>query len=276
MRYWVGTAPLEHLLSWRSPEQIDPQSLAAFKPLSLEVVKRYRWIVERFTETFLANWSTSSLHLEFRWIRREIEGPCSDDQMNTRPAVQIAELNAEIASRAVRESSPDERPKVLANQIKDQAVGFLRQGRRMAAAALFEALVGISPKEAENHNNLGFCLIPDRPQQALKEFEEALRLQFPSRAMVTHNQMMAHLALGQPRLAIGVADGVWDLISEPKTYCPAYLWSKDGESWRLDLAPDAALAVAELAKSLAASLKRVDVQMWEGRRLSREAQSSAD
>lgn len=58
---------------------------------------------------------------------------------------------------------------------------FFFNGEREAATALFEAAIALNDSDAVAHNNLGFCLLPDRPKDALVALERAAELSFPQR-----------------------------------------------------------------------------------------------
>lgn len=273
LRYWVESFPLPELLGWVCPDPQALQDARSFNPLEYEIGAKYRWVVERFTKTFLIHWSTGSLHLEYRWLKGEVGAPCPDREMGARSTALI-DVNAEIAARAVRDNPDREKPPIRVDQIKRQALDFLREGRRTAAATLFEAFIGVSPLDPEAHNNFGFCLIPDDPERALKAFEEATRLKFPWKAMITHNQMMAYTALGQPRLAVSIASNAWDFINEANTSNPAILWEIHGELWRLADTADAAYEVARLASSITQDMAGSEHDLWERRRSERATRLS--
>ena len=44
----------------------------------------YRWLVDRFTKTYLNNWAKGSHYLEWRYLHAELVAPCSSVEMRQR------------------------------------------------------------------------------------------------------------------------------------------------------------------------------------------------
>jgi hypothetical protein len=78
--------------------------------------------------------------------------------------------------------------------------------------------------DAEAHNNYGFCLLPDRPEEALHALQQADELGFPHKTLNRANRMLALSMLGRDAAALELAERVvdeWDTERRTRTY---YMW----------------------------------------------------
>ena len=124
-------------------------------------------------KTYLYEWSTSSLHLEWSYLNAQVVSPCSHEEMEVRH-IRRNELNRIIADRAVAgsESSEDQ----FTRDIFRHALAFIRDGEPAKAAVLFESVTLQEPDSADAFNNYGFCMIPHQPDRALEAFERSIDL----------------------------------------------------------------------------------------------------
>lgn len=268
---WFMNAPTDALLDRRAPTATDlAESVHSGVP-DTGVLSEYRWIVERFSTTRLAEWSTSSLHLELLWLRGGRASACRSELMADRE-VDPLELSVEIAKRAV---APDETPTFvpvhsLAVQMQAKARALLGDGQRTAAAALFEFAVSQAPSDPQAHNNLGFCLLPDEPQKALGHLRQAAELGYQPLAVNVHNQVTCLLTLGQPHEALTVAEGLWPLLGGEADF-GGVLWAQtDSGAHQLAEFDSARGALAELCHSVAGRVGGEDLRAaWQERRPAR-------
>src|SRR5262249_17050107 len=64
---WIFEADIADLLSLRPPNSSELRLATKAANPDMEIVDRYRWIVDRFSTTFFTQWTRTSLHLEYRW-----------------------------------------------------------------------------------------------------------------------------------------------------------------------------------------------------------------
>lgn len=134
------------------------------------------WLFDRFTVTYLDDWSTASLRSEWQYLHGELDTPWPKNLTKARRMAE-PKLASVIADRLLR-IHDRHRPRVHHFSLTDQLVGpaldFLGEGRRIEAAALFEAAIRHDSDDAPAHNNLAFCLLPDRPEAAVSLLERSL------------------------------------------------------------------------------------------------------
>ncbi|MBK0296893.1 hypothetical protein IAE22_33970, partial [Bacillus sp. S34] len=79
-------------------------------------------------------------------------------------------------------------------QLQEQAIDFLTEQRYTEAAALFEFYLKQTPGDVLARNNLGFCLMPLRPEMALHHLE-SIRLETADNPTMTLINVCTALAL---------------------------------------------------------------------------------
>lgn len=176
---------------------------------------------DRFTKTYLDKWATESLRQEWKYIHGQKKAPCSSKEMQIR-VLSEGKLANIMADRLARS---DQRSPTLADSFVMQAVKFLNEDRRNDAVILFRAAVLKEPDSADAHNNLGFCLLPDDPNEALRYFEKALQLNGHGR-LVDINRILTLVLLGRHTLAIDFAQAFLDSETVDGLY-HAWLWDYD-------------------------------------------------
>jgi hypothetical protein len=261
IRRWAYTASMEDLLDLVPSADLDAQVDAGEPPS--ELVAQYRWIVDRFSVTFIRDWTTSSLHSEFKWARGSVPPPCAPELMAERHVSQ-AQLTEEIALRAVQPSKQKFHHSPFADQMYFWAKNLLGLGRYTAAAALFEFSATFNTEDPRVYNNSGFCLIPIEAEMALERLIRARDLGYTPRAIVVYNIMCANVALGRVRAALVVADEYWDYSLE-RTLIEGTIW-RHGETWCLADSDDIRVEIADLAAVLANRTGSVRaISVWQSR-----------
>ncbi|MGY6658587.1 hypothetical protein ACXIZN_41160 [Amycolatopsis sp. TRM77291] len=253
---WALSAPLDDLLALKPPS-IEQLQAARLEPRPETVVlEQYRWIINRFAETHLSDWSTTSLHREHRWRSGNCPAPCPEALMNDREVIDH-ELNAEIARRAVnvelsREPAggPTGLNRTMLAKLGMSALDLLRIGRTSEAAALFAFALHGSPDDAELLNNLGFCLIPDDPRNALHKLEEAARRNYEHGAINLYNRALCKMLLGDLKACLDMVTAAWPL-GEGKR---ASLWRPGPHGLKLRETVDTQHEIAHLAHRAASTL----------------------
>ncbi|MEV7966091.1 hypothetical protein AB0O34_08915 [Sphaerisporangium sp. NPDC088356] len=207
---WVRNADLDSLFQLTLPdsEEFWAPARAASDEGSLR--HQYRWLVERFTESYLNQWSLPSLHLEYRW-QQDIDPISFPAEIMKDRVLPMQKLAAEIAYQAVVNSSAlSETPAVsFMGELQDHASTLLQEGKYSDAAALFRFAVLQWPNDAKARNNLGFCLLPEDAAGAQEPLNSAARMGYEPYAINAYNRMCCYLKLHQPRTALAIAKEYW-------------------------------------------------------------------
>jgi hypothetical protein len=280
VRAWVKVASRDDLLAWRPPD--DPEevrTLAAIETSTKTKEDRaiYRWLVDRFTITYLGDWAKSSLYREWRYLHAELTAPCSNAEMRERKIAE-GDISKAIANRvalapeAKQEDDSRQKATLSVGQLEKAAIGFLESGRRTAAAALFEAAKLENPLNADVRNNYGFCILPDHPKDGLQEIHAASELGYYRPDITLANRMYGLFLLGRYTSALEAAER---LFQQEDRRDQAYLWDwrKEAENTSVILinphqyAAQFALEIAEMTRDLhAADVWNSRVESLESRR----------
>lgn len=200
---WVATAPLVDVIAWTAPSQAEfVVPPPAPQPTSAER-DRQRWLMDRFTLPYYDAWARESRHLEFLWMRGEEAPPCAVALMDLREQRED-ELAKVIAVAAVLAPvSPEDH----LTSLRFKGLALLRANRRAAAVAIFEAVRELDWELPEPHNNYGFALLPDDPQDALGALVLAHQLGY-ERTVNAANRALALALLGHDSAVYEVAANV--------------------------------------------------------------------
>lgn len=258
----VMSAPLESLYAWQAPPTLE---IVAPGNVDREVRRHYVWAADRFTETYEGNWHPDSLREEWRYLRGTDEPtPFSKSLLDSRPmaGARIAEM---LADATCNEYGQDH---ISTGALKAEAVRFLRDGRRDAAVAVFEAAQRSDPNNAELVNNYGFCLIPDTPDRAIAAMEDAVKLGFADLPINSASRVLALKLLGRNAAALELAEQLLDAVDAGDEHPDSgYLWEYDDEGeLRLGTHRCPRCYVADLALTIAReSGDPMLVDRWEKR-----------
>ncbi len=213
---WSEQASLDALVRWSAPtSDVESASLT----VASERANESQWVMDRFLLTYLHDWDTASLHLEWKYVHGQYAAPCAPSEMTSR-VVDEGTLARTIADRAIADGPRD--PSLAASRLVRPAVRFLEEGRRASAAALFEAAVEIQPEDPDANNNLGFCLLPDRPEDALASLDAAEALGPTDPLINAANRVVCLARLGHVTSAIDLAEAV--LSDRPDETGPSFAW----------------------------------------------------
>lgn len=194
---WANTASFDDLVNWIPPKEPISFEIDLIKP---EMDVKGKWIIDRFTITYLDEWSTDSLCKEWLYIQGKEQAPCLLSDMRLRE-IPIDRISAVMADRLTKGQSYSRFS--LVSSLVGPSLGFIKEGRRMEAAALFEASIRLESTSADAYNNLGFCILPDNPSRALKYFEKALELDnIHGQQLYIANRILALSILGKRTLVI--------------------------------------------------------------------------
>lgn len=230
VRTWTRTASVDDLIDWIPPsapllEVSDVTRSAEEK----QAEEDGDWIFERFTETYLTSWSNTALRKEWAYLHGQYHPPCVPLEMGVRQ-VSEEDLAKEMADRF---ASPRPEPQLVYAMVAP-AVEFLRGGRRVEAAALFEAALHLEPDNPDSLNNLGFCLLPDDPAQALEYFDRALETGRGDIELIQVNRMLALAKLGRQTSMLDLAADYLHRYADSSPRPTSWLWDiksvlQDGE-----------------------------------------------
>ncbi|RBQ21874.1 hypothetical protein DP939_04155 [Spongiactinospora rosea] len=270
---WIEAVPLDDLVSLAPPRNGELPSSAG-ETADHGLIEHYTWAVDHFATTFYTEWRTKSLHLALRWLDGDAVPPCPDELMHDRP-ISRGEIEAEIAKRAVYgEPETGSSEPSLVHEMTRHADGLLRQGRHREAAAVFEFGTRHRPDDPTLRNNLGFCLIPEDPREALRHLQAAGDMGYKAPLTNAYNQMCCFAGIGRSRAALNVAESAWNL---PVTHHTpgGHLWRrKDEGGWELFDCDDTRSSLAGLAASIAAEEGWGDEEAtWRSRSADRPAVS---
>jgi hypothetical protein len=257
---WVAAAPLEDVLS------LEPPTASVFgtfdRPAEDNDAVVSRWIADRFSATYPDTWATSSLHLEWQYLHARRIAPCPGETMKER-IVDAAALARTIAERTTAAGDQEMRTTLLVRP----AVEYLHAGNCGAAAALFDAARTINPRDAQAHNNYGFCMIPLDPDRALVAFEIAEKLAERSELVPLANRLFVYALTGRNASALALLEDRIDSWAEYRDQ-GAYLWSFDTDPpFQLAQVDSAKAYILDLAVLIAqeTGLPQL-VDEWERRR----------
>jgi len=217
IRRWLGKAPLADIISWHAPDY-PLAELSADPPDADDRDARNvaRWMFDRFMVASVQEWQLPSLHSEWLYIHGRIPAPCSTTSMAER-RLSPQEISNEIAQRTSqdwRRGSTREGKSDLASSFISVAADHLRNGRSEFAAAIFEAVLSLSPNDEDARNNYAFCLMPVDPVNAMAELEKLNESAHPTLTTLANRVLALHL-LGRDEaaLALGKSEEAQNLPS---------------------------------------------------------------
>ncbi|MCZ2811009.1 hypothetical protein O2W15_06135 [Modestobacter sp. VKM Ac-2979] len=190
------------------------------------------WVWDRFTQTHLQQWSTSSLLLEWRSMRGEQFSNVPGRVVAERrvPTEGITELALERLAQRRGQAAPARG--LDAATFAKVAADHLTRGDWEKAADVFAGLVDLRPADGDALNNLGFCLLASDPHAALEQLQRASLYERTNPLVNVANRMLALHLLSRDGDALRLASQVTEM---PESQRPAFLWAhgKMGEAMSL-------------------------------------------
>lgn len=247
VRHWMATAPLGDVLGWVAPEEagfFQPRTQLWTPDQSSHV----EWLVDRFTETYLEDWASGSLAMEWSYLHGRQVGCCPPDLMRERrtDSSEVARLLADLQAKdwSQRSGEPQDR-QFSAHDFTLAAAENLSAGRQEAAAAIFAAVLSLSPGDTDANNNYGFCIMPTDTGRALHHLEKAAATVSDRAVEVTNaaNRVLALHLLGRDEEACRLAEVALEL---PPTRVPSFLWRHGPEALKLTDLVDPRLHLEQL------------------------------
>ena len=217
---WAMTASWDELADWSPPPPPHTDDTVS----QLRKAEGDTWITERFTKTYLNEWSVAALRSEWGYLHGQHLPPCDPSEMRVRE-IPVNDLARVMADRLGAEPRPSEQ---CINMMVRPAVKFLEEDRRTEAAALFEAALRLDPHNAYALNNLGFCLLPDDPEKALQYLDAAIETGSADMEIANANRVLALALLGRWTSACDLAAAHLNRHGDSSPRGPVWLW--DGSS----------------------------------------------
>lgn len=264
---WITYAPLDALvrLAPFEPGQLADWA-AAVDGGTRDAADVYRWLVDRTLERDLDQWSTASLKHEYRFVTQDV-APHAPAVLLETPTRDRDALAHALATYLLREdeSRRDTGWAEFMEAVQKQARMLLGQGRCAEAAALFEFLLGRYPGDVGLRNNIAFCLITSRPEEAYERLLEAQHMGYEPKSLLLYNQACCATLEAQKRDVLFEANRHWVDGLEPAPVS-AFIWRKSGEGMLPTHAPDVRRDLAAAAVALALDLGELErVPTWEMR-----------
>ncbi|MFJ4295788.1 tetratricopeptide repeat protein [Curtobacterium sp. NPDC089689] len=214
---------LEAALGSEAPEHVSTFGAFPLRPRD-EVAK---WLSDRFTQTNVDHWMSSSLTLEWRHLSGYEDSDC--------PALILAERpmdRALIAERAL-DAISSRRPKhVPAQPIRpdlfvDPAKHALMNEEWRDAIGIFEGLTKMLPTDHGAWNNLGFCQMAEDDAEALGTLRHAATMRQGNSLVNIGNRILAHHRLGQDDQALKLA--ALERPAGVDSHATAVMWAHPAE-----------------------------------------------
>jgi len=153
------------------------------------------WLTDRFTETYVHDWTPESRAREWRYIGGQRTGCCPPGLMRQR-AIDPNDLAAQMADEHCTDhESRASEPSWTPEHFKHVALEHLHAGRRAEAVQVFRVLADLHPADGDIQNNLGFCLIGVDPKGAVEQLRAAIARGTSTTTLTRMNLALAvHLA----------------------------------------------------------------------------------
>ncbi|HEY1914571.1 MAG TPA: hypothetical protein VGH27_03255 [Streptosporangiaceae bacterium] len=219
---WIESAPIEDVLLWHPPQA--QLVLSQTGPTDAET-EPWQWIVERFTQTYLGDWSLAALKREYSFVHGSWVPDFPTILLNERTETAEKVATA-LADRAV--VSDDKIDPSTMRAFVDQALVLLADGQRTAAAAIFEAARAIKPADTDAQNNYAFCILLDKPEQARTVFRDLLVRGGSNQPVVLCNLAVAESLIGHTDAALATCEQVYEAVGGSQK---VYLWQRRNEDW---------------------------------------------
>lgn len=233
-RIWASTARIEDLITLNPPTVDVWNSLNLQKKEDESVASPYLWLCDRYLCGELRRWSTTSLHMEYRFIHGD--GIDAFSQKALEPVnINENDLNAVIAERAVLSTNTTDQ--VSFEQFFEFSKQYLKDGCYRDAAALFDFYLSMHPQSSNALNSKGFCLIPDSPNKAESIIHSAQIRGFRFAALSTYNlcccQYLQHDFESALRTADNYLRHLYNTSKDSRTIYSALIWQINGQECHL-------------------------------------------
>ena len=157
--------------------------------------------------------------MEWQFVRGHMMPPCSVRELDGRRVDQgeLASLVADHVTTLTGRRSP------LAERFIKIAVDLIEADRRADAAAIFRVAVDVDEGPSA-HNNYGFCLLPDKPDEALAALQRVAELGWGNMPINVCNRIHGMILTGKLALALDLAEKFFETNGLAPTGS-AWLWA---------------------------------------------------
>lgn len=171
---WVSNAAVAHIIGWRLGDHLRVELTDSERTLPAGKTAT-QWVVDRFTETYLDNWSRISLDWELVFLHSPsataLRTGLPVELLNERPTTtkQVIEALARRLSGSVGDDpvSGGLRPV----EIVETIISLLRDGHINEACSLAQDAVQNAPENRQLLNAHAFCLMPIDADLARSTFD---------------------------------------------------------------------------------------------------------
>lgn len=256
LRAWLSFAEMEDLLRW-----VPPADLGDLDPTEEAEASEFLWLAERFTKTYLDDWSQASLKLEYRYTHEKWQPGAFPVELLSERQVPPVKVSEELAARVVHGRRGDP---AAVSALVERALEAIDNKKRDLAAAIFTTARTLDPDDNHIANNLAFCLLPDRPDEAL-EILIGVRARTEMNLLPIANSVAALMRLGETSEALRVAEEAAAIGLEAGA--TAWFWVFPIQDDPVTQKIQAGQYICDLA--VIAASERMDsiaVEIWEHRR----------
>ena len=186
------------------------------------------WFVDRFAATYIEHWTSGSRRREWEFIKGKRPG-CAPPHFMRARMVASGPL-AELVANDFCDTDPEKkRPRGTSpEQLARLAIDKVTAGEFEQAVALFRAAAALWPERlADIPNNLGFCLIPISPDEAVTTLNGAISH--------TGTPTLTRLNLALALHLVGDEDAslteLASVLQGPKPADGAHVWAPSEDAW---------------------------------------------
>ncbi|MDO5729280.1 MAG: hypothetical protein Q4P71_06620 [Actinomycetaceae bacterium] len=219
---WLATAAMAHIIDWRLGGYLvsEPDLADQAPPGGLEVAT---WLYERFSQTYLADWSRASLFWEMAYLR----DPQKVAETTSIPMHILNERNVTLeqlldaSSELVLNHEDEPLPGMRKQEFFENIVAQLERGEIERACSIAKDAADRLPRNRDLVAIYAFCLLPIDPAKSRATFQHTSRSSLLPDQITAINLASAFLCENQPHKAKEVLDSAdWNLASTK----PAWLW----------------------------------------------------
>jgi hypothetical protein len=225
------------------------------------------WLHDRFCQTYLDQWATSSLKQEWQYVFENTDAPLAMDQMKLR-RVDGDQLSREIAKRKVSEEKDYRESIAEPSHFVSKALDLLSNGNHVAATTIFDVLCQMNPSSGSAFSNRGFCRIQFDPEAAAKDFDTAEKLGVNNlgKLLVLGNKLLCFNILERNASALEIAENWW----EDRSDCDmvgmtfdCYMWDVNSSVPKVVAVKDIRAYICALASIVASKVgNQAQADLW--------------
>jgi hypothetical protein len=229
LRDWIAEASITHILGWEFDDYLSvtisqqDRVLSAGRDATL-------WVFERFSKTYLDEWSRASLDWELVYNQDPelVAGAVGmSRQFLDERAIDSLSVVTTLKHRLTGAKQDPDSANLQALEVFEAAVALLQRRRNREALSVAQQAVDLDPNNAQMRQVLAFCMIPYQPGQA-EELMAGLFIETAlQQAVKEANLISVHLADGDlPTARLLAQDVSWSDLDEI-----VWLWKPESLMW---------------------------------------------